>query len=77
MSTLTVTSDHDYSSENLSNITEIDFNNTFAARIVFVASQFDNTHISQSVHIVVNNSFSTFNSILIPMASPTTFSAAN
>ena len=53
MSTLIVTGSHDYSGDNLSNITEIDFNNTSAASIVFVASQFDNTHISQSVHASV------------------------
>src|SRR4051794_28639849 len=51
MATLMVTASHDYSGDSLSNITDIVFSSSGAGIATFDASQFDDVHISRSVHI--------------------------
>lgn len=73
MATLTVTESHDYTNDVLVNITDITFNTTTTAFVLFGATQFDNVQISTSVHITAD---ANINIITVGMSTPGTFSAA-
>jgi Ca2+-binding RTX toxin-like protein len=49
--TLTITADHDYSNDPLDDVSDFVFNTSGFTVAAFAASQFDDDHISQSVHI--------------------------
>jgi serralysin len=73
MATLTITADHDYKLDILSDITDIVFNTADFTTAIFAASQFDNVAISQTVHITGD---ANRNDIRVVMNSAGTFSAA-
>jgi hypothetical protein len=73
MATLTITTNHDYSGDALIGITDIIFSTSSGANADFASSQFDGTHISNSVNITADGHV---DSIGVHLSAAGTFSAA-